>query len=52
MLPGRPIGNMYFAAWSHNVVSGALQLSMDLKLGEYRTSKLLSTHLHTYRQMQ
>jgi hypothetical protein len=27
---------MYFAAWSHNVVNGAVQLSMDLKLGEYR----------------
>ncbi|KAF3046926.1 hypothetical protein E8E12_007932 [Didymella heteroderae] len=35
MLPGRPIGNMYFAAWSHNVINGAVQLSMDLKLGEY-----------------
>ncbi|KAH4840924.1 hypothetical protein HBI88_155800 [Parastagonospora nodorum] len=35
ILPGRPIGNMYFAAWSHNVINGALQLSMDLKLGEY-----------------
>ncbi|RMZ73517.1 OPT oligopeptide transporter [Pyrenophora seminiperda CCB06] len=35
MLPGRPIGNMYYAAWSHNVISAALQLSMDLKLGEY-----------------
>ncbi|KAJ4370267.1 hypothetical protein N0V86_009004 [Didymella sp. IMI 355093] len=35
ILPGRPIGNMYFAAWSHNVVNGAVQLSMDLKLGEY-----------------
>ena len=36
MLPGRPIGNMYFAAWSHNVINSAVQLSMDLKLGEYR----------------
>ncbi|OSS54159.1 hypothetical protein B5807_01345 [Epicoccum nigrum] len=35
ILPGRPIGNMYFAAWSHNVINGAVQLSMDLKLGEY-----------------
>ncbi|EUC39534.1 hypothetical protein COCMIDRAFT_111306 [Bipolaris oryzae ATCC 44560] len=35
MLPGRPIGNMYFAAWSHNVINGVVQLSMDLKLGEY-----------------
>lgn len=26
---------MYFAAWSHNVVSAVVQLSMDLKLGEY-----------------
>jgi OPT family oligopeptide transporter len=35
VLPGRPIGNMYFAAWSHNVINSAVQLSMDLKLGEY-----------------
>ena len=28
---------MYFAAWSHNVINGAVQLSMDLKMGEYRT---------------
>lgn len=35
LLPGRPIGNMYFAAWSHNVINGTVQLSMDLKLGEY-----------------
>ncbi|KAL6705559.1 hypothetical protein ACN47E_006676 [Coniothyrium glycines] len=35
LLPGRPIGNMYFAAWSHNVINGSVQLCMDLKLGEY-----------------
>jgi hypothetical protein len=36
LLPGRPIANMYFAAWSHNVINAAVQLCMDLKLGEYR----------------
>lgn len=36
MLPERPIGNMYFAAWSHNVIVNALNLCMDLKMGEYR----------------
>lgn len=36
MLPGKPVGNMYFAAWSHNVISNAVNLSNDLKLGEYR----------------
>ncbi|KAF5012261.1 hypothetical protein FDECE_1642 [Fusarium decemcellulare] len=35
MLPGRPIGNMYFAAWSHSVISNAVNLSNDLKMGEY-----------------
>ncbi|KAH9895484.1 peptide transporter [Xylariomycetidae sp. FL2044] len=35
LVPARPVGNMYFAAWSHNVISCAVQLSMDLKLGEY-----------------
>lgn len=36
ILPERPIGNMYFAAWSHNVISNAVNLSNDLKMGEYR----------------
>jgi hypothetical protein len=36
ILPERPIGNMYFAAWSHNVINNAVQLSSDLKMGEYR----------------
>ncbi|KAL1866024.1 hypothetical protein Daus18300_006925 [Diaporthe australafricana] len=35
MLPNRPIGNMYFAAWSHNVISNAVTLCNDLKMGEY-----------------
>jgi hypothetical protein len=40
MLPGKPVGNMYFAAWSHNVISNAVNLSGDLKMGEYRKSLL------------
>lgn len=36
MLPGRPVGNMYFAAWSHNVILNAVNLCNDLKMGEYR----------------
>lgn len=35
ILPGLPVGNMYFAAWSHNTISSVVQLSTDLKLGEY-----------------
>ncbi|KAK4243546.1 OPT oligopeptide transporter [Corynascus novoguineensis] len=35
ILPERPIGNMYFAAWSHNVISNCVNLSADLKMGEY-----------------
>ncbi|PLB50880.1 OPT oligopeptide transporter [Aspergillus steynii IBT 23096] len=34
-IPGKPVGNMYFAAWSHNVISNAVNLSNDLKMGEY-----------------
>lgn len=34
-LPGRPIGNMYFAAWSHSVIASCVNLSSDLKLGDY-----------------
>lgn len=37
MLPGRPVGNMYFAAWSHNVITNCVNLCNDLKMGEYRT---------------
>ncbi|PIA93749.1 Oligopeptide transporter 3 [Cercospora beticola] len=35
VLPGRPIGNMYFAAWSHNLIINTVNLSNDLKMGEY-----------------
>ncbi|KAK1142050.1 hypothetical protein N8T08_008256 [Aspergillus melleus] len=35
IIPGKPVGNMYFAAWSHNVISNAVNLSNDLKMGEY-----------------
>ncbi|EAQ87390.1 hypothetical protein CHGG_04009 [Chaetomium globosum CBS 148.51] len=35
ILPERPVGNMYFAAWSHNVISNTVNLSNDLKMGEY-----------------
>ena len=52
MLPGRPIGNMYFAAWSHNVINGAVQLSMDLKLGEYRKSSYMHTDCSALSQLQ
>ncbi|KAG9570865.1 OPT superfamily oligopeptide transporter, partial [Aureobasidium melanogenum] len=34
-LPGRPVGNMYFAAWSHNVITNTVNLCNDLKMGEY-----------------
>ena len=36
MLPERPVGNMYFAAWSHNVILNTVNLCNDLKMGEYR----------------
>ena len=36
LLPGRPVGNMYFAAWSHNVILNTVNLCNDLKMGEYR----------------
>ncbi|KAH8897889.1 peptide transporter [Thozetella sp. PMI_491] len=35
LVPDRPVGNMYFAAWSHNVIGNAVTLSNDLKMGEY-----------------
>lgn len=36
MIPDKPVGNMYFAAWSHNVIASTVGLSNDLKMGEYR----------------
>ncbi|KZZ94182.1 OPT oligopeptide transporter [Moelleriella libera RCEF 2490] len=35
LVPERPIGNMYFAAWSHNIISNCVNLCSDLKMGEY-----------------
>ncbi|KAK5660003.1 hypothetical protein OQA88_13469 [Cercophora sp. LCS_1] len=35
ILPELPVGNMYFAAWSHSVIMNAVNLSNDLKMGEY-----------------
>ncbi|EED14685.1 oligopeptide transporter, putative [Talaromyces stipitatus ATCC 10500] len=35
LVPGRPVGNMYFAAWSHNVITNTVNLCNDLKMGEY-----------------
>lgn len=37
-IPGKPVGNMYFNAFSHNVINTAVNLSNDLKMGEYRES--------------
>lgn len=52
LIPGKPIGNMYFAAWSHNVIANAVNLSNDLKLGEYRKSIILENPLFPYSQVQ
>ncbi|KAI6608971.1 hypothetical protein MCOR14_012086 [Pyricularia oryzae] len=35
IIPERPIGTMYFAAWSHSVISSCHSLCNDLKIGEY-----------------
>ncbi|KAG6149703.1 hypothetical protein E4U37_006692 [Claviceps purpurea] len=35
MVPERPIGNMYFSAWSYSVISNCVNLCGDLKIGEY-----------------
>lgn len=36
LIPERPVGNMYFAGFSHNVIYCAVGLCNDLKMGEYR----------------
>ncbi|KAG6096698.1 hypothetical protein E4U30_001293 [Claviceps sp. LM220 group G6] len=40
MVPERPIGNMYFSAWSYSVISNCVNLCGDLKIGEYPTVKI------------
>lgn len=36
MIPGCPLGNMYFSMWSHNVIGNAVNLCASFKMGEYR----------------
>ncbi|KAN0128570.1 OPT superfamily oligopeptide transporter [Lactarius tabidus] len=33
--PGRPVANLYFSMWSHDVVSTLVGFSNDLKMGQY-----------------
>ena len=36
IIPGSPVGNMYFALWSHNIVQCAVDLCSAMKKGNYR----------------
>jgi len=33
--PGRPVANLYFSMWSHDVVAASINLAGDLKMGQY-----------------
>lgn len=33
--PGRPLANLYFYAWSHSTIAQVINLSNDLKMGQY-----------------
>ncbi|KAI0923949.1 hypothetical protein AcV5_009341 [Taiwanofungus camphoratus] len=33
--PGRPVANLYFSMWSHDVVGTSIGLAGDLKIGQY-----------------
>jgi len=33
--PGKPVANLYFSMWSHDVVNTAIHLAGDLKMGQY-----------------
>ncbi|KIM70810.1 hypothetical protein SCLCIDRAFT_101073 [Scleroderma citrinum Foug A] len=35
MAPGRPIANLYFAMWSHDIINQSIGLVADLKIGQY-----------------
>ena len=33
--PGRPVANLYFSMWSHDVIGTSINLAGDLKMGQY-----------------
>ncbi|EGO04039.1 hypothetical protein SERLA73DRAFT_102396 [Serpula lacrymans var. lacrymans S7.3] len=33
--PGRPVANLYFSMWSHDIVEQSIKLAGDLKMGQY-----------------
>ncbi|KAF8309084.1 OPT superfamily oligopeptide transporter [Clavulina sp. PMI_390] len=33
--PGKPVSNLYFSMWSHDVVATSINLASDLKMGQY-----------------
>ncbi|VDB91635.1 unnamed protein product [Peniophora sp. CBMAI 1063] len=33
--PGKPVANLYFSMWSHDVISEAILMAEDLKMGQY-----------------
>ncbi|EGO04012.1 hypothetical protein SERLA73DRAFT_165539 [Serpula lacrymans var. lacrymans S7.3] len=33
--PGRPVANLYFSMWSHDIVGQSIELAGDLKMGQY-----------------
>ncbi|KAK7687874.1 hypothetical protein QCA50_009093 [Cerrena zonata] len=33
--PGKPVANLYFSMWSHDVISSSINLAGDLKMGQY-----------------
>ncbi|SPC67672.1 related to peptide transporter Mtd1 [Ustilago sp. UG-2017b] len=35
VVPGRPLANLYFYAWSHSTIAQVINLCNDLKLGQY-----------------
>lgn len=47
VLPGRPLANLYFSAWSHSVISQSLNMASDLKMGEYREYGCVLSQKHT-----
>ncbi|KAI6040850.1 OPT oligopeptide transporter protein-domain-containing protein, partial [Pisolithus marmoratus] len=33
--PGRPVANLYFSMWSHDIIQQSISLAADLKIGQY-----------------
>ena len=41
--PGKPVANLYFSMWSHDVVSQSIGMAQDLKMGQVNPCIAITT---------